>query len=134
MVYKYTVTPAMPYGLLDEYSITNYIDFSKIGTGSIELNTWKYFVGENYLTLTLGLEAYIEDNMGISEIAIEFIDNQGVAATYHITGKASYSGQFIEVIPLNVATSKNNLNSCSTRSNPNLSQKRPCKKSWRLII
>lgn len=111
MVYKYTVTPAMPYGLLDEYSITNYIDFSKIGTGSIELNTWKYFVGENSLTLTLGLEAYVEDNMGISEIAIEFIDNQGVAAIYHITGKASYSGQFTEVIPLNGATSKSNLNS-----------------------
>lgn len=111
MVYKYTVTPAMPYGLLDEYSITNYIDFSKIGTGSIELNTWKYFVGENSLTLTLGLEAYIEDNMGISEIAIEFIDNQGVAAIYHITGKASYSGQFTEVIPLNGATSKSSLNS-----------------------
>lgn len=111
MVYKYTVTPAMPYGLLDEYSITNYIDFSKIGTGSIELNTWKYFVGENSLTLTLGLEAYVEDNMGISEIAIEFIDNQGVAAIYHITGKASYSGQFTEVIPLNGATSKSSLNS-----------------------
>lgn len=111
MVYKYTVTPAMPYGLLDEYSVTNYIDFSKIGTGSIELNTWKYFVGENSLTLTLGLEAYVEDNMGISEIAIEFIDNQGVAAIYHITGKASYSGQFTEVIPLNGATSKSSLNS-----------------------
>lgn len=111
MVYKYTVTPAMPYGLLDEYSITNYIDFSKIGTGSIELNTWKYFVGENSLTLTLGLEAYVEDNMGISEIAIEFIDNQGVAAIYHIIGKASYSGQFTEVIPLNGATSKSSLNS-----------------------
>lgn len=111
MVYKYTVTPAMPYGLLDEYSITNYIDFSKIGTGSIELNTWKYFVGENSLTLTLGLEAYVEDNMGISEIAIEFIDNQGIAAIYHITGKASYSGQFTEVIPLNGATSKSSLNS-----------------------
>lgn len=114
MVYKYTVTPAMPYGLLDEYSITNYIDFSKIGTGSIELNTWKYFVGENSLTLTLGLEAYVEDNMGISEIAIEFIDNQGVAAIYHITGKASYSGQFTEVIPLNGATSKSSLNSLNT--------------------
>ena len=117
MVYKYTVTPAMPYGLLDEYSITNYIDFSKIGTGSIELNTWKYFVGENALTLTLGLEAYVEDNMGISEIAIEFIDNQGVAAIYHITGKASYSGQFTEVIPLNGAASKSNLNSLNNYRN-----------------
>lgn len=114
MIYKYTVTPAMPYGLLDEYSITNYIDFSKIGSGSIELNTWKYFVGENALTLTLGLEAYVEDNMGISEIAIEFIDNQGIAAVYHITGKASYSGQFTEVIPLNGAASKSNLNSLNT--------------------
>lgn len=120
MIYEYTVTPAMPYGLLDEYSITNYIDFSKIGSGTIDFHTWKYFVGENLLTLTLGLDTYVEDNMDISEIAIEFIDNQGVAAVYHISGKASYSGQFTEVIPLNGATTKNNLNAINNYRNNDL--------------
>ena len=37
----------MPYGLLREYSIDGYIDFSKIGTGAIDLKAWKYFNGEN---------------------------------------------------------------------------------------
>lgn len=110
MIYKYSVTPAMPYGLLEEYTVTNYIDFSKIGSGAIDFNTWKYFVGENALTLTLGLETYPEDNMGIAEIAIEFYDNQGCAAVYHIQNKQSYSGQFTEVIPLNGSTNKSNLN------------------------
>lgn len=123
MIYEYTVTPAMPYGLLDEYSITNYIDFSKIGSGAIDFHTWKYFVGENLLTLTLGLETYVEDNMGISEITIEFIDNQGVAAVYHISGKASYSGQFTEAIPLNGATTKNNLNAINNYRNNDLNYK-----------
>jgi hypothetical protein len=94
----------MPYGLLREYSVEGYIDFSKIGTGAIDLTAYKYFVGENAVNLTLGLDAYVEDNKGIDEICIEFYDNQGLAASYHIMNKDSYSGQFSEVIPLNGVT------------------------------
>jgi len=110
MVYKYQVTPAMPYGLLEEFAVTNYIDFSKLGSGEIKLRTWKYFCGENMVTLTFGLDAYEEENMGIQEVAMEFYDNQGVAAVYHIENKASYSGQFTEIIPLNGSTRKSNMN------------------------
>jgi len=91
----------MPYGLLSEYAIEGYIDFSKVGSGAIDLNIWKYFIGENSCTLTIGMDAYVEDNMGIEAVVLEFYDNQGFAAAYHITDKESYSGQFTEVIPLN---------------------------------
>jgi len=94
----------MPYGLLREYSIDGYIDFSKIGTGAIDLKAWKYFNGENVSTLTIGMDAYVEDNMGIQSVVLEFYDNQGLAAAYHITDKVSYSGQFTEMIPLNGST------------------------------
>ena len=104
LIYNYEITPAMPYGLLREYSVEGYIDFSKIGTGAIDLTAYKYFVGENAVNLTLGLDAYVEDNKGIDEICIEFYDNQGLAASYHIMNKDSYSGQFSEVIPLNGVT------------------------------
>jgi len=100
----------MPYGLLSEFAVTNYIDFSKLGSGEIKLRTWKYFCGENIITLTFGLDAYEEENMGIQEVAMEFYDNQGVAAVYHIENKASYSGQFTEIIPLNGSTRKSNMN------------------------
>ena len=102
LIYHYELTPAMKYGLLSEYAIEGYIDFSKVGTGYVNLTAWKYFVGENAFTLTLGLDAYVEDNMGIEEVVLEFYDNQPeIAAAYHLGNKESYSGQFTEVIPLN---------------------------------
>ena len=109
LIYHYEITPAMDYGLLREYSVEGYIDFSKIGTGLIDLTHWKYFNAENISTLTLGLDAYVEENKGIAEIALEFYDNQGYAATYHIRDKESYSGVFTEVIPLNGVIQNANL-------------------------
>lgn len=120
LIYHYEVTPAMPYGLLREYSIDGYIDFSKIGTGAIDLKAWKYFNGENVSTLTIGMDAYVEDNMGIQSVVLEFYDNQGMAAAYHITGKSSYSGQFTEMIPLNGSTSTYKLQNIDAKGNKHL--------------
>lgn len=120
LIYHYEITPAMPYGLLREYSIDGYIDFSKIGTGAIDLKAWKYFNGENISTLTIGMDAYVEDNMGIQSVVLEFYDNQGMAAAYHITGKSSYSGQFTEMIPLNSSTSTYKLQNIDAEGNKHL--------------
>ena len=120
LIYHYEITPAMPYGLLREYSIDGYIDFSKIGTGAIDLKAWKYFNGENVSTLTIGMDAYVEDNMGIQSVILEFYDNQGMAAAYHITGKSSYSGQFTEMIPLNGSTSTYKLQNIDAKGNKHL--------------
>ena len=120
LIYHYEITPAMPYGLLREYSIDGYIDFSKIGTGAIDLKAWKYFNGENVSTLTIGMDAYVEDNMGIQSVILEFYDNQGMAAAYHITGKSSYSGQFTEMIPLNGSTNTYKLQNIDAEGNKNL--------------
>ena len=120
LIYHYEITPAMPYGLLREYSIDGYIDFSKIGTGAIDLKAWKYFNGENVSTLTIGMDAYVEDNMGIQSVILEFYDNQGMAAAYHITGKSSYSGQFTEMIPLNGSTNTYKLQNIDAEGNKHL--------------
>ena len=120
LIYHYEITPAMPYGLLREYSIDGYIDFSKIGTGAINLKAWKYFNGENISTLTIGMDTYVEDNMGIQSVVLEFYDNQGMAAAYHITGKSSYSGQFTEMIPLNSSTSTYKLQNIDAKGNKHL--------------
>jgi hypothetical protein len=82
----------MPYGYLREFSIDGYIDFSKVGTGAIDITSWRYFNGENISNLTIGMDAYLEENMGIEEVVLEFYDNQGMAAAYHISDKESYSG------------------------------------------
>lgn len=97
-IYHYKVTPIMTYGDLDVYEQEGYIDFSKINSGNIELTNWRYFNGENLSTIQLGLDCYVEEGKGIEEVVLEFCDNQGIAAAYHINNRVSYSG----VIPLNI--------------------------------
>lgn len=118
LIYHYSITPAMPYGLLEELTQDGYIDFSKIGTGEIKLTNWKYYNTENIGTLTLGLEVYPESNKGVAEVAIDFYDNQGVAATYRIMNKNSYSGQFTEYIPLNGEAGNYKLSSIDSTGSP----------------
>lgn len=110
LIYYYELTPSMPYGLLREFSQDGYIDFKKIGTKSIELNSWKYYNYENTSTLTWGLEAYTEPNKGISEVVFLFYDNQGLAAAYHNSGKISYNGKFTEYFTLNTSGTNYKLN------------------------
>lgn len=110
LIYYYELTPSMPYGLLREFSQDGYIDFKKIGTKSIELNSWRYYNYENTSTLTWGLEAYTEPNKGISEVVFLFYDNQGLAAAYHNSGKISYNGKFTEYFTLNTPGTNYKLN------------------------
>lgn len=94
LVYHYKVRPDMGYGSLGRYECEGYIDFSKINTGDIELTQWRYFIGENIANIQLGLDCYEEEGMGIEEVVLEFCDNQGKAAAYHLKDKTSYSGVF----------------------------------------
>lgn len=101
LIIKFDVAPVMTYGTLKDLTNTLYIDFSKVGTGTIELKGYKYYIGSNLCTLSLGTEIYPEENRGVSEILLEFYDNQGLCATYHINDRESYSGNITEYIPLN---------------------------------
>lgn len=103
----YTATPAMPYGKLSEYAVTNTIHFDKLGTTSIDLNQWRYYQYEDLLTLTWGLEAYTEPGKKIEKVIFEFYDNIGIAATSIIDNYTSYNGQFTSYITLNKNTLKN---------------------------
>lgn len=108
-VWNYTVAPYMPYGILDDLSISGSIDFSKIGSGLIDLSEWRYYNDGNISTLKWGLEAYPEDNKKISKVVFEFHDDQGAVATYLVKDKVSYSGSFTESIQLGPEGSNPNL-------------------------
>lgn len=119
LIYYYELTPAMPYGLLREFSQDGYIDFKKIGTKSIKLNSWRYYNYENTSTLTWGLEAYTEPNKGISEVVFLFYDNQEKpAAAYHNSGKISYNGKFTEYFTLNTSGTNYKLNNKDESNKP----------------
>ena len=129
LIYYYELTPSMPYGLLREFSQDGYIDFKKIGTKSIKLNSWRYYNYENTSTLTWGLEAYTEPNKGISEVVFLFYDNQEEpAAAYHNSGKTSYNGKFTEYFTLNTSGTNYKLNNKKLDGKPFHHKGEPIKK------
>lgn len=107
LVYQYEVCPAMPYGYLQEYAVNNSIDFNKVGSGLINLSEWRYYNDGDISTLSFGLDAYPEDNKGISKVILKFFDNNGATATLKLQDKNSYSGSFTEIITFNSTSNKN---------------------------
>lgn len=98
--YHYTICPAMPYGMLEEYAISDVIQLNKLGTTNIQIKDWRYYVYSNLLTLTWGLDAYVEPGKHISEVTFEFYDNCGITAAYHASNYNTYNGTFTVNIPL----------------------------------
>lgn len=101
LILSFKVAPMMEYGVLSDLVQTHYIDFSKIGSGEINLGGYRYYIGENLCTLQIDSSIYPEDNKGVAEIEVQFYDNQGLCAKYFINNLVSYSGIITEYIPLN---------------------------------
>ena len=101
LILSFKVAPMMEYGVLSDLVQTHYIDFSKIGSGEINLEGYKYYIGENLCTLQIDSSIYPEDNKDVAEIEVQFYDNQGLCAKYFINNLVSYSGIITEYIPLN---------------------------------
>lgn len=95
------VYPRMPYGRLDHLGIPLTIDFSKIGTNSIELTHWKYHNDGLLSTLTYGFSINLANNYKVKQVAFEFYDDKGLVAVYKSNEKVSYSGIFTERLGLN---------------------------------
>lgn len=111
LILSYKVAPMMKYGVLTDLVQTHYIDFSKIGSGEISLNGYKYYNGENLCTLQIDSSIYPEENKGVAGIELQFYDNQGQCAVYNINNRASYSGIITSYIPLNGNQTTHNLSS-----------------------
>ena len=101
LILSFKVAPMMEYGVLSDLVQTHYIDFSKIGSGEINLEGYRYYIGENLCTLQIDSSIYPENNKGVAEIEVQFYDNQGLCAKYFINNLVSYSGIITEYIPLN---------------------------------
>lgn len=110
-VYNYTITPCMSYGRLDNLTISNTIDFSKVyDFGASDFKIWKYKIEQGFVRLTFGADVYdtFEDSQ-VDGLVLEFYDCRGFAGSIQIENRKGYSGIFQQVIPLN------QLNALSTK-------------------
>ena len=103
----YTVCPCMPYGVLDHLAISNTIDFNKNQDGSVNLDTWKYYVNADSITLNYGLTTNLKDdeNEVVEKVVMEFYDNQGLSASYEIKNQDTFDAKFTEYIELDKESS-----------------------------
>lgn len=101
-VLNYAVTPCMKYAPLSGLTVTGSVNLSKLGTGSIEINNWRYYKNPNSMTLTWGLEAYPLTGTYIDNVSIEFFDisngSTSPVKTLIPSKKRSYNGVFTETI------------------------------------
>ena len=104
--YEYTVCPCMPYGVLEEFAITNTIKFDKIQTGEVNISTWQYYVNTTSMYLTFGFDTYLkeDENEVIEKIVMEFYDDLGLCATYELKEQESYEAKFTEYFSLDSVT------------------------------
>lgn len=105
-IFNYSLTPAMPYGKLDDLKISGYIDFDKISNTNLGINTWKYYVNDNTISLTYGLDAVVSEGKVVKDVRLEFYDNQGLAAIYSSPPRSSYNGTFTNTFILNTKDAK----------------------------
>lgn len=89
-------------GTLDGLKVSGSIDINKLGSGEININTWKYYVSNDLVTLTWGLDSYPYTGQYIKDIKMEFYDiNSNLVHTITINNKKSYNGIFTDTFILN---------------------------------
>lgn len=110
---NYSITPCMTYAPLTGLTTNGTINVAKLGTGSIEINNWRYYCNPTSMTLTWGLESYPLTGTWIDNVTIEFYDilndiNTPVK-TLIPSRKRSYNGVFTETIPFDNSISRGSL-------------------------
>lgn len=116
-VIKYKFTPCMNWGPVSYLAVTGQIDLDKLGTGYIDISSWKYYNEPNKCNLTWGLEIYEEEGYSVDKVEMDFtrftkfIESNSTelspenysteTVTYRVNNKASYFGVFYDVLPIN---------------------------------
>lgn len=69
-----SIMPLMPFGILQWMEQNISINLSKLGTGSVDLVQYKYYVEDELVQLSWGLEAYPERNKSINNVTFNFYE------------------------------------------------------------
>lgn len=110
-IWDFSIIPVMEFGKMNYLPVSYRIDLSKLGTGEITLDEWKYYVNKNKsgekesILLKWGMSAYLEKNKTISDVTFSFIPFDEIPdkddeikwenyPTYINNTEKSYSGNF----------------------------------------
>lgn len=97
-IIEFEVTPFMSWGHIKHLKKTFTISLDKLNTGQVYSDVWKYYVDNNGVSLTWGLQTYLSPQQKVSKVQLEFkyyeTKNSLKTVTYNIVSKKSYNGIF----------------------------------------
>lgn len=99
-LFSYTFTPYTSFGTIDYLSKRGSMNLSYIGTGKVDLVEWRYYVDQNSISISWGLEAYPRYGYQITEVNMDFRDvtDPNTSNKYRTRQRRSYNGNFTEYI------------------------------------
>lgn len=100
---RYKITPFMSYGELNYLQRSGVINLELLGTGEIQLSEWRYYINNNDMLISWGLDAYPREGELIKTVTFKFAPYNIVSSDdiveYTCTSRNSYNGHFTEAIP-----------------------------------
>lgn len=111
---NYSVTPCMTYSRLQGLTASSTIDLSKIGSGLVELNVWKYYCNDTSVILAWGMEAYLVEGTSISKVTFRFYRfpdgvKDSPTSEFTVSAKRNYNGVFTDVLRFGEVIEPNNI-------------------------
>lgn len=113
---NFKLIPAMEFGALPTFELSQNINFAQIGSGKTILDEWRYFKQENSLILTYGFQDYPKPFYKTFEVSLHFMSLDSFQKEtdkdiFQIKnmGKISYAGSFTTELEFDTLFEENNL-------------------------
>lgn len=112
---NFKLTPAMEFGALPTFELSQNINFAQIGSGRMFIDEWRYFKQDDSLILTYGFQDYPKPFYKTFEVSLHFMtldsfqsENPDIFQIKNI-GKISYAGSFTTELEFDTLFEENKL-------------------------
>lgn len=112
---NFKLTPAMEFGALPTFELSQNINFAQIGSGRMFIDEWRYFKQDDSLILTYGFQDYPKPFYKTFEVSLHFMTldsfqskNPDIFQIKNI-GKISYAGSFTTELEFDTLFEENKL-------------------------
>lgn len=112
---NFKLIPAMEFGALPTFELSQNINFAQIGSGRMFIDEWRYFKQDDSLILTYGFQDYPKPFYKTFEVSLHFMtldsfqsENPDIFQIKNI-GKISYAGSFTTELEFDTLFEENKL-------------------------
>lgn len=100
LIWKYTIAPYMPYGILESKAVSGEIDLMMIGEEKHTIDEFKYYNSGVQGLIRMKMTSYNSDARTLEKIKFDFYDVWGKVCDMELPEMVSYNGNLLINVPL----------------------------------